>query len=79
MWIGSARRTLADTVINLVLSILVTVGLAAGLTAVSIGWLRNRRNDYSDITAAEVNTEVAAGEALLEDVLRADAASGGGA
>ncbi|MBV8741312.1 MAG: hypothetical protein JOZ12_05960 [Sinobacteraceae bacterium] len=40
--------------------------------AILIGYARNRRCDYGSIQAAEVNPDVAAGEALLREVLIAD-------
>lgn len=51
---------------------MISAVLSITALAILVGYARNRRCDYGSIQANEVNPDVAAGEALLREVLIAD-------
>ena len=53
------------------LGLMISGLLTLAALAILIGCARNRRCDYGSIQAAEINPDVAAGEALLREALLA--------
>ena len=49
---------------------ILNIAIAVIAIAVFVGWMRNRRReDYRDISRAEISADLAAQDELLEDVL----------
>jgi hypothetical protein len=52
-----------------ILTLLVNLGLALAAAVIFVSWIRSRREDYRDITRAEISEDLAAQDELLEDVI----------
>jgi hypothetical protein len=52
-----------------ILNLLLNVSLAVAATAVVVGWIRHRTEDYRDIKKSEISEDLSAADDLLEDVI----------